>query len=59
MDDRPGNLRCSMFEVRQSSRFGVRGSMLVGIGVYANSFYSNFESLTSNFEKDFELQESP
>jgi hypothetical protein len=48
-----------MFEVRQSSMFEVRGSMLVGIGVYANSFYSNFESLTSNFEKDFELQESP
>jgi hypothetical protein len=59
MDDRPGNLRCSRYGNLRGSRFGVRGSMLVGIGVYANSFYSNFESLTSNFEKDFELQESP
>jgi hypothetical protein len=59
MDDRPGNLRGSRSGNLRSSMFGVRGSILVGIGVYANSFYSNFESLTSNFEKDFELRESP
>ena len=32
------------------SRFDFRGSIVVGIG-FANSFYSNSESLITNFEK--------